>query len=224
MNDEFAECYLWFLQSIMFLFHNHIAIVERSKNSIIEVFDILNTVKSSLVNRLQNSFLPLNVSQTFIRLKNDGYERECNKFKVAMCNVYERALQYIEDWLAQFKEFEVFQWLDLKKVHENDITYESILLSVTYLQSKNVEINDSKLFDQFCGLKNFLKSDRAKILFNFQTIDEQWASYFNSCTNVDSQCSELITVAEFYFAIPAHNANIERIFSLIGAQWMDERN
>lgn len=27
-----------------------------------------------------------------------------------------------------------------------------------------------------------------------------------------------------FFAIPAHNANVERIFSLISAQWTDERN
>lgn len=28
----------------------------------------------------------------------------------------------------------------------------------------------------------------------------------------------------FFFAIPSHNANVERIFSLMNAQWTEERN
>ncbi len=224
-NDEFAEYYLWFLQSIMFLFHTHISSVEKSKNSIIEVCDILSNVLSSLKSRQENSFLPLNVSQALIRLKNDGYERECDQFKVAVLDIYERAIEYIEQWLGPFEEFQVFTWLNLKKLHEEDVKYDTILISITYLQSKNVEINDSKLFDQFCALKNFLKTDpRAKKLFELECIDEQWSFYFNCCINVDAQCSELLTIAEFYFAIPAHNAILERIFSLIEAQWTDERN
>ena len=36
--------------------------------------------------------------------------------------------------------------------------------------------------------------------------------------------SEILTIAQFFFAIPAHNVNCERIFSLINSQWSDERN
>lgn len=31
-------------------------------------------------------------------------------------------------------------------------------------------------------------------------------------------------LVKFYFCLPAHNANVERIFSLIKAQWTPERN
>lgn len=31
-------------------------------------------------------------------------------------------------------------------------------------------------------------------------------------------------MAEYYFAIPGHNANVERVFSLINAQWTKERS
>lgn len=36
--------------------------------------------------------------------------------------------------------------------------------------------------------------------------------------------SEILKIVQFFFSIPGHNANCERIFSLIGAQWSDERN
>lgn len=31
-------------------------------------------------------------------------------------------------------------------------------------------------------------------------------------------------MAQFFFAIPGHNAHVERVFSLINAQWTKERN
>ena len=40
----------------------------------------------------------------------------------------------------------------------------------------------------------------------------------------DEQHSELLKIAQYVFAIPAHNANVERVFSLIEIQWTDERN
>ncbi|XP_060865471.1 cyclin-dependent kinase 9-like [Metopolophium dirhodum] len=40
----------------------------------------------------------------------------------------------------------------------------------------------------------------------------------------DEQHSELLKIAQYVFAIPAHNANVERVFSLMEIQWTDERN
>ena len=36
--------------------------------------------------------------------------------------------------------------------------------------------------------------------------------------------SEILKMAQYFFAIPGHNANCERIFSLVNSQWSDERN
>jgi hypothetical protein len=36
--------------------------------------------------------------------------------------------------------------------------------------------------------------------------------------------SELLIIAEFFLAIPSHNANTERVFSLMKSQWTKERN
>jgi hypothetical protein len=47
--------------------------------------------------------------------------------------------------------------------------------------------------------------------------------YFNSCKS-EKRFSELLIIAEFLFAIPSHNANTERVFSLMQSQWTKERN
>jgi hypothetical protein len=37
-------------------------------------------------------------------------------------------------------------------------------------------------------------------------------------------CNSYISVSEYIFSVPANNASVERIFSLMAAQWTDERN
>lgn len=52
---------------------------------------------------------------------------------------------------------------------------------------------------------------------------EKWVSFFKSCDHLQ-QYSEMVIIARYLFAIPAHNANVERIFSFMNIQWTDERN
>lgn len=52
--------------------------------------------------------------------------------------------------------------------------------------------------------------------------NELWLKFFKT-SNADSH-TELIKITQYFFSIPAHNASIERIFSLITAQWTKERN
>lgn len=51
----------------------------------------------------------------------------------------------------------------------------------------------------------------------------KWATYFQSCPSLD-MFSELLKIAQFFFSNMAHNANLERIFSLMNIQWTDERD
>ncbi|KAL7841698.1 hypothetical protein SRHO_G00253890 [Serrasalmus rhombeus] len=62
------------------------------------------------------------------------------------------------------------------------------------LAEKGVEVDDAKCFDQVTNLKKFIEKN------------------------------ELLKMVQFFFAIPPHNANVESIFSLMQAQWTNERN
>ena len=87
------------------------------------------------------------------------------------------------------------------------------------IPTKQVQINNSKLFDQFCNLKTYASElDEEEV-----SLDKQWVKFFKKCPNPELN-SELLIMCHFYFAIPSHNANVERVFSLINSQWIKERN
>lgn len=92
--------------------------------------------------------------------------------------------------------------------------------TVLFLQEKNIIINDTKLLDEWMNLKTFSKnlSEQDKLL----TANQLWSNFFK--TPNAHMYSELLKIAQYFFCIPAHNANVERVFSLIAQQWTKERN
>ena len=87
------------------------------------------------------------------------------------------------------------------------------------IPTKQVQINNSKLFDQFCNLKTYASElDEEEV-----SLAKQWVKFFKKCPNPELN-SELLIICHFYFANPSHNANVERVFSLINSQWTKERN
>jgi hypothetical protein len=58
-----------------------------------------------------------------------------------------------------------------------------------------------------------------------QTFVKTMSKFFTSCKMKIEDCfSELLIIDEFFFAIPSHNANTKRVFSLMQSQWTKERN
>ncbi|GBM21400.1 hypothetical protein AVEN_264833-1 [Araneus ventricosus] len=55
------------------------------------------------------------------------------------------------------------------------------------------------------------------------SLEDKWLKFFADTEYVD-QKSCLIELCEYVFAIPAHNASAERIFSLMSIQRSDERD
>jgi len=102
-----------------------------------------------------------------------------------------------------------------------DIKYESLEETTIFLRNKNIDINDILLFDQFINLKNFSK--RQDSSYFSQNSSTKLCIFFKSNNNITSY-SEILKISQYFFCIPGHNANTERIFSLISSQWTKERN
>jgi hypothetical protein len=84
-----------------------------------------------------------------------------------------------------------------------------------------VIVDDVRCFDHLCNPKTFLQSVENSGDFKSVSVSDKWVKYFPKSCNTDC-LSELLKIAEFFFYIPSHNATIERIFSLMSAQWTDE--
>jgi len=52
---------------------------------------------------------------------------------------------------------------------------------------------------------------------------DKWLHFFQKTDKLERK-RNLILMCQYLYAIPGHNANVERIFSLIMAQWTKERN
>lgn len=106
---------------------------------------------------------------------------------------------------------------------QNIPNWDDLEESLIFLKNKNDTVNENKLFDQFCNLKDFVEAKITNDEFKNVLAHEKWCEYFKTLNNID-QHSEFYIIATYFFSIPFHNANVERVFSLIESQWTDERN
>ncbi|GBL93434.1 hypothetical protein AVEN_188749-1 [Araneus ventricosus] len=99
--------------------------------------------------------------------------------------------------------------------------------TIVYLDLRNIGIGNIEiLVNQFVYLKDYLEKNN--INQNCEatmklSVEEKWLKFFADTKHID-QKSCPTKLCEYEFAIPAHNANVERIFSLMSTQWSDERN
>lgn len=218
-ENDLSELYLWHLHSVMSVFQSHIGEIERENNSLLEVINCLKSVQSVLRCRTEAGFMPFKVKELLAKLRRDGLGDGCDAFCLQVNLLYTTCLEYLAMWTVPLGEFNGFAWMTL-----NDTpTWDEVAASISYLKERKVEIDDGKCFDQLCNLKRFVELNRNKEDFIAQLAHEKWVNFFKSCKT--EECfSELLIITEFFFAIPAHNANTERVFSLMQSQWTKERS
>lgn len=73
------------------------------------------------------------------------------------------------------------------------------------------------------NLKNFLKEKNNSKEFYSKPCNSKIVEFFTANANIVCH-SEILKIDQYFYAIPGHNANCEKIFSLINTQWSDERN
>lgn len=216
-ENDLNEIYLWYLHSLMAIFQSKIALLEREKNSVAEVLCILNKTKESLAQRKEYNFIPMKVRELF-----EKYEiNEENKDKTnnEINNMYKECIDYIDKWIKPLDCFTCFDWLIF--VENQEFNFDDIIPSIVFLKDKGVIIDDVKLFEEFCLLKNFL-STRTTDYFQ-ELAERQWSIFFNYIKDT-TLFSELLKICQYFFSILPHNANVERVFSLMSSQWTKERN
>lgn len=214
-ENSLNESYLWFAHSLMSIFHSRMEAMERDKNSLLEISLILSEVEKILIERKTNQFLPLKVKEI---IRNNDENPRSATIKFEFLNVYERGISYLNKWTSTFEQFKIFEWMRLNV----EPSWNSIEESVQYLKENGVQIDECLLFDQSINLKIFVKDMANNTEFSEMLLDEKWINYFKCRT--DSTTSEFLKICSFFFAIPAHNAVEERVFSMMNAKWTNERN
>lgn len=215
-ENPLNEAYLFFVHSLSSVFHINFQKIENGKNSVIEVLEILISTEESIQNRVSNNFMPLAVKE--ILKNNSDLTTECLIFEKHAIQLYHNCLKYLTKWTSALKEFHIFNWMGLNKISD----WTEVQTTVEFVLKRKVVIDDIKLCDQYLNLKTFIQKVQNDEFKN-NISSKKWVYFFKHFPHKE-QHSEFLVLCQFFYTVFGHNANIERVFSLITAQWTEERN
>jgi len=218
-NNPLSQIYFLFLHCQTFLFEKQIKKIEKSDITIIEVKKIINDLEQTLSERAEANFLGIKTKIEYNKIKDDVQLFVSIKlFDEEVDNYYKTAREYLQQWSNPLIKFEVFSWMDLT----SSLQWQEVEKTITYLKEKGIDITDS-CFEEILYLKNFIDKQKFDEDWNKKNMHDKWLHFFQK-TDVLERKRNLILMRQYLYAIPGHNANVERIFSLIMAQWTKERN
>lgn len=223
-KNPMAEIYFLFLHSNLGLFEKNIKTVEMNKISIIEIRKILRETQRIMIERKSTNFIGLQTKMQLNRLKNDNPTSETttliSKFEEETKAFFDAAYGYLQKWSVSFDKYEVFEWMTLSEIPD----WEKIENSIVYLKNYGGQTLNDSCFEQYLYLKSFLEAKLdSEEWKSINSVEEKWIFFFKETAMPERKC-ELLKLCQYLFAIPAHNATVERVFSLMSAQWTDERN
>ncbi|CAG4930800.1 unnamed protein product [Parnassius apollo] len=217
--DPLSEVYTLFVHSQAFLIEKQIKNIEKSVITIVEVKNVLQDTKKQLSDRLINKYLGNQTTQLYNKLKNEGTinTSQSETFDKETGDFFNTAICYLEQWTEPMTKFDVFAWMILNDIPQ----WQQVEETTKYLNEKDIGIDDS-MYEEFMYLKSFIEceiSDEWKA----KNMEAKWKHFFEKTEELERKAN-LLKMCQYIFAIPGHNAHVERVFSLISAQWTKERS
>ncbi|CAI6348699.1 unnamed protein product [Macrosiphum euphorbiae] len=202
------EGYIWFVHHVLSIFQKHILILEKNNLNAPEVYDVMLSLRSQILNRKNDNFFGIAVTTRLPNLTS----KENDAFKSDALHTYKRALEYLEKWFdyenSPFKMFSCLKLSELPKLTD--------LLDLAKLIK--VHVNGDELYEEL----NLIKLLPNDILNNTEfTSSEKWVKFFQSST---AQLKNIKQIVQYVFSVPCSNAFVERVFSHMNSLWTDERN
>lgn len=218
-ENPLSELYTLFVHSQSSLIEKQIKRIEKTVISVIEVKNVLEDTTNQLNDRSINTFLGNQTKHQFNKLKKEGTlnTTQIEMFDKETGEYFKTAIKYLEQWSQPMKKFDVFNWMMLNEIPQ----WEQVEELTGYLNEKSVIIDDT-MYEEFMYLKSFLESEMSQE-WKSKNLQDKWIDFFQK-TEEEERKRNLLKMCQYLFAIPGHNAHVERVFSLITAQWTKERN
>jgi len=218
-NHPLSEIYFLFLHCQSFLFEKQIKRLEKHFITITEVNGLIQDLQVTLLQRSEAMFLGIQTKRQYNLLKKNDYNLEKLKvFDGEIKEYYKTAIDYLKQWSEPLSKYDVFSWMLLHDIPQ----WEMVEKSISYLQDKGINIEDN-IFDEILYLQNYVKEHANNDTWKEKNMNDKWLCFFKE-TDITERKKNLLLTCQYLFSIPGHNANVERVFSLVVSQWTKERN
>lgn len=209
IDPTLSELYLNFYSHFLHLLTVPILSLEREDITAAEIHDIINNVTLKLRSRKESSFFGSVVKNGISKL--NANERQ--SFTTNATTVYTRAIEYIDKYYDTVEK-QFLKLLSSLNISEVELVFDDVIKVATILKA---EINEDLLFDEIVVTHNIIEQMRNEKKLNTLSM---WVAVFKA----EKTLTELTKIVSKAFSIPASQAKIERIFSLMNLYWSDTRN
>jgi len=108
-----SECYIWFVHHVLSIFQKHILILEKNNLNAPEVYDVMLSLRSQILNRKNDNFFRIAVTTRLPNLTS----KESDIFKSDALNTYKRGLEYLKKWFDyEHSPFKLISCLKLSEL------------------------------------------------------------------------------------------------------------
>jgi hypothetical protein len=211
--DDITECtlpelHIHFTHHYLHLMTQTILVLESNHVTSMEIFDVMENLKASLAERIDKKFFGATAGQNLKTQSN--YQR--SKFTEMAISVYRRTLEYIDEWYDDMP-FRDFRALNLR--NRDKLKYKKVLKAT---ESACVTVEADKLFDEIICINRVLPQIKKE--FAAIPLDKLWVEVLKKGETL----SETERVVSKIMSVPISNAFPERVFSMMGYIWSDDRS
>ncbi|XP_006131601.1 uncharacterized protein LOC102463496 [Pelodiscus sinensis] len=206
-----SELYLYFTHYFMSQFQDTLLKLENQSTLSCDLYLIMEKFRNSLRKKIDDKFFGMKI--TFALGKDQLPVHVVNKFTSEALNVYTRALKYLEKWFP----FENSPYCALSALslanREKSPSFDEII-QIWMMSPWKKELPPNSLYEEVCALDMMFTS------LEGTTSLDKWKYFFSK----EPAASNLLKLVQYSVSIPVSNAGVERIFSVMGNLWTDERN
>lgn len=212
-DNNIPEINMLFCSNFLKIFHDAILKLEGNKVSIIDVYDIFNSLLTKLTERRDKKFFGFIVAQKLTTL--DPYKAK--QIENNFLKVLNFSITYIKNWF----DFSETSWLfSVSKLNlKSCLAYNDVINIISRIP-KGLNLDLDSIFDEVTTVNkivNLIQNDETFV--RSQTVDK-WLLILEKTEEIPN----IGNFMSFILSIPATSAFVERIFSIMGNKWSDVRN
>ncbi|GFS85023.1 uncharacterized protein TNCV_1306281 [Trichonephila clavipes] len=209
-NPTYNELYLYFTHKFMASFQEIILLVEKHTTAAFNLHNIMVKFHDTISKKINDKYFGIKVH---VALKKGHLpDHEVEKFTKNATNAYHRALAYIEKWYPfENQNYKTFSCLNLECGRLPTLDQ---LLELWSISPWKQQTPPEQIYGELAALQSVFPS--LKLEGNSIEI---WCKFFQK-----EEAPNLLKIVQFVCSVPVSNAFVERIFSVMGNVWTDERN